>query len=612
MSHPPYAKPSVPVPILTGTTNYTLWRNAISTALLVGQVARHASGSRPRPVAPAADDVDAAAILRDIRDWENADDKALGIILQSLSPSVSLATNKANPFTVRTSASVLAWITATYGNPGSVGTVTALSTIMHTPAPVNTDPGPWLERINGAWDDFIRSLPGDGELTKELMHTSLLLAALPASSPLAHRLRERGDTVSVADISAALHEDWARAQHDRSRAAANHALVAAPPARSPPAPISTRPSRPARTGRRAGLECSLHGPDSTHVSSDCSVLAALRKAGKQIVPIAATSASGSAPVALASSAPTIPPTDSMDVSTVFADAFHAAALHASIAGDALVLDSGATDHMVDNRSTLRHIRPRFGPGVRVGGGVILPSSEKGDLTIDTARGPFLLTDTIYVPGLGVNLLSIRRLQASGLRVEFAPDSNSAIVTRGNDVLLSAPVRDGLYIVDGSMLPPGAPSSPAALPVTSTAPADPDLVAVWHDRLGHLNVQALAKLARDGKLGKGVSFTRSALDAHECSSCILGKGKRLPSRRSATSASAPGDRTNLDLWGPARTPTPSGARYLLVAQDDHSRKVFVYFLAQKSDALTRIKEHVALVRTQLGVTTKREQAVPAPL
>jgi hypothetical protein len=163
---------------------------------------------------------------------------------------------------------------------------------------------------------------------------------------------------------------------------------------------------------------------------------------------------------LAGSAPIIPPTDSIDVSTVFADAFHAAALHASIAGDALVLDSGATDHMFDNRSTLRHIRPRYGPGVRLGGSVILPSSERGDLTIDTARGPFLLTDTIDVPDLGVNLLSIRRLQASGLRVEFAPDSESAIVTRGEEVLLSAPVRDGLNIIDGSVLPPDAPSSPA--------------------------------------------------------------------------------------------------------------------------------------------------------
>ena len=58
-----------------------------------------------------------------------------------------------------------------------------------------------------------------------------------------------------------------------------------------------------------------------------------------------------------------------------------------------------------------------------------------------------------------------------------------------------------------------------------------------------------------------------------------------------------DYIHSDLWEPSRVPSIGGARYFLTLIDDYSRKVWIYFLKNKSETFLKFKELKILVKTQ---------------
>jgi transposase InsO family protein len=52
-----------------------------------------------------------------------------------------------------------------------------------------------------------------------------------------------------------------------------------------------------------------------------------------------------------------------------------------------------------------------------------------------------------------------------------------------------------------------------------------------------------------------------------------------------------------------TPSLGGARYLFTLLDDHSKKLWIYFLKRKSDAFQHFREWQALVERQSGLKVK---------
>jgi hypothetical protein len=57
----------------------------------------------------------------------------------------------------------------------------------------------------------------------------------------------------------------------------------------------------------------------------------------------------------------------------------------------------------------------------------------------------LLQDTLYIPGLGVNLVSARKICQAGLKGSF--NENTMYFKRGNKKVISAKMHQGLYIVN---------------------------------------------------------------------------------------------------------------------------------------------------------------------
>ena len=84
----------------------------------------------------------------------------------------------------------------------------------------------------------------------------------------------------------------------------------------------------------------------------------------------------------------------------------------------------------------------------------------------------------------------------------------------------------------------------------------------------------------------------------CSSCDLGKQHRasFPSEASHRAHHVL-ELIHADLAGPMEVPSLGGSRYYMLLVDDYSRKLWVFFLSDKSDALSNFQQWLVLVETQ---------------
>lgn len=85
----------------------------------------------------------------------------------------------------------------------------------------------------------------------------------------------------------------------------------------------------------------------------------------------------------------------------------------------------------------------------------------------------------------------------------------------------------------------------------------------------------------------------------CESCKIGKATKNPNHRIMEPENTePGKIVHTDLSGPF-TETISGKKYLMVALDQGSRFVMLYFLRRKSESAEKIKEFIAFMEARTG-------------
>jgi len=155
-----------------------------------------------------------------------------------------------------------------------------------------------------------------------------------------------------------------------------------------------------------------------------------------------------------------------------------------------------------------------------------------------------------------------------------------------DIVVTATKQDGLYILNET-------HEQSLVTVNSDKPAN--LSQLWHKRLGHLNRIGM-DLLRKGMV-YGISFEKDG-PTEQCIACLEGKQARFPYKGKG------GKRMNnslelihSDLCGPMPEMSWGGAKYFLTFIDDHSRKVFVYFLKSKDEVFDAFKTFKALVENE---------------
>ena len=202
----------------------------------------------------------------------------------------------------------------------------------------------------------------------------------------------------------------------------------------------------------------------------------------------------------------------------------------------------------------------------------------------------MFLNVCYVPGMKHNLLSVSQIMKHSPQLDVVFSGNKcSIIDRASRTTLAIGLEDhGIYrLIDSG------DSLEHAFIAESSA-----LNNLWHQRYGHLNMQYLAQLARDN-LVHGLPNIQTQ-NHRVCGACQAGKQHRTPFKNGESwRASRVLQLVHVDVCGLMNTSSISRNMYFLLFVDDFSRKMWVYFLKQKSDAFPVFQQFKALVEKESG-------------
>lgn len=258
--------------------------------------------------------------------------------------------------------------------------------------------------------------------------------------------------------------------------------------------------------------------------------------------------------------------------------------------EAWFLDSGCSNHMTGNKEWFSELEEGFRQTVKLGNDTRMAVVAKGSVRLQMNDTIQVISDVFYIPELKSNLLSIGQLQEKGLAILIQQRTCRIYHPRRGLIMKTDMSGNRMFYLLASM----APKNPMCLQAESLAEKESHL---WHRRFGHLNYQGLRTLAYR-KMVDGVPLLK--VPDKLCEACLVGKQHResIP-KQSSWRASKQLQLVHSDLCGPITPGSNSDKRYIISFIDDFSRKTWVYFLHEKSEAFVAFKNFKACVEKEIG-------------
>ncbi|KAE8721509.1 hypothetical protein F3Y22_tig00015910pilonHSYRG00102 [Hibiscus syriacus] len=254
--------------------------------------------------------------------------------------------------------------------------------------------------------------------------------------------------------------------------------------------------------------------------------------------------------------------------------------------DAWILDSGCSYHITPNREWFSTYRPVNSGSVYLGDDRCCNIVGIGDVRIKMHDGSVrTLSGVRHILDLKKNLISLGTLHKNGFIPKADEDRETIRIVKGALTVMKGKMTAGnIYRLLGSTVAGG---------VHSVESCD-DTTKLWHMRLAHLSERGMAELHKRNLL-HGVKSCK--LDF--CKYCVLGKQTKVHFKTAKHTTQGILDYVHSDVWGPSTTSSLGGSRYYVTFIDDFSRKVWVYFLKQKSEVFEKFKLWKAEVENQTG-------------
>ena len=253
--------------------------------------------------------------------------------------------------------------------------------------------------------------------------------------------------------------------------------------------------------------------------------------------------------------------------------------------------------MTFDRSQFSDYKPMQAVEVEMGTKAKTRVAGCGDvvLTLDVngQTKPCKLKGVVHVPEFGYSLLSVSKMIANGLKVEFERDICE--VKHSSKTVATAKLVDKLYVLD------------LARKTESAVVAS---LQIWHERLGHVHSQGIASMVRNNVVSE-INLSKSDLhDTHKpksdrdfviCTACVYGKATRsvIPRLRSSGRASRMLELVHSDICGPLQVQSIGGARYFITFIDDNSNWSVVYPMHKRSEAFHYYKLFAHYAQTHTG-------------
>nr|DAD39485.1 TPA_asm: hypothetical protein HUJ06_013808 [Nelumbo nucifera] len=231
-------------------------------------------------------------------------------------------------------------------------------------------------------------------------------------------------------------------------------------------------------------------------------------------------------------------------------------------GGCLVLRFGLYNHMCGDKALFCDFTESFRQMVKLGNNSKMTVMGKGNIKLKMNGLNHIVTEVFYVPELKNNLLSIGQLQEKGL----------AILIQHGKCKMSANRMFTLLVAS-------QPKKPACFHT-----ATQDLSHLW--------------TLQNKKMVNGLpQFEASKI---VCTDCMVGKQHRDPiPKKNTWRASSKLQLIHADICGPITPISNRKKRYLISFIDDFSRKVWIYFLVEKSEALVIFKQYKSCFEKETG-------------
>ncbi len=163
----------------------------------------------------------------------------------------------------------------------------------------------------------------------------------------------------------------------------------------------------------------------------------------------------------------------------------------------------------------------------------------------------------------------------GLQVTFNPNGCFMEDMKNQGKLIAKGERNGrMFTLDVNM-----PKVNSMLFTHGKGAGD---IGIWHKRVGHVNLQCF-KLMEKQNLVRGLpKFGTKEVMLKVCETCQSGKQIRHPFPVQTTHVSSkPLEIFHSDVWT-TKTESIGGCKYYMSFIDDHTRKVWVYFMKHKGE------------------------------
>lgn len=257
------------------------------------------------------------------------------------------------------------------------------------------------------------------------------------------------------------------------------------------------------------------------------------------------------------------------------------------------LDSGCSNHMSGNKEWFSDLDVQFRQTVKLGNNSRMAVMGKGNIRMQVNGFTQVISEVYYIPELKNNLLSMGQLQEKGVAILIQQGKCKVFHPSKGLIIQSEMSANRMFVVLAAMMPKAT---------TCFQAVTEDESYLWHCRFGHLGFKGLRTL----QYKKMVSGLPSLLKtpAKLCTTCLVGKQHResIP-KRSLWRASQKLELVHADICGPITPASNSNKRYFLSFIDDFSRKTWIYFLHEKSEAFTMFRSYKAYVEKEAGAYLK---------
>ena len=261
----------------------------------------------------------------------------------------------------------------------------------------------------------------------------------------------------------------------------------------------------------------------------------------------------------------------------------------------LMVDCGATSHIITEESKFTRFDKTFNPqqhfmeladGTRENN-VALKRGDAEVMLRDLKGRDVMVTlkRALFIPSYPQSILSVEAATAEGAKVVFQKGKNE--LTTKDGTVFSIKELERLYYIEmvnnnDKCVDDSVHNIMSSDNVNLTCD-----VKTWHEILGHCNIDDVLKLP-DVVVGMKITGETKV----DCNVCTEGKFTNSRSRKADAKASMPLELVHTDLAGPIEPISQDGHKYAISFTDDFSGAVSVYFLKKKSDATLATEKFLA--------------------